>query len=236
MTARKEPEITAVSLKVYEEAGRDIFKALMAQKIPEEKAPLPESPSSLPRIRRLEKRRKKPMAETKDKERIGQESLYGTENLLGLVTDSFIDDVVKGAKRKQKKTQNLLYDSQLPAALAVSDEEAEFEIKGPRFVMYKTGRIFPIKGEEMSIGHSSKCDMVIPEERRPRTVSRNHAVCIVKDGRVFIKDDSTNGTYLSSTTKRPGGWMRIPKGNEVELIDRQFVKFATVTFQFIKGD
>lgn len=58
------------------------------------------------------------------------------------------------------------------------------------------------------------------EKQFDRYLSRNHAEIIFKGGKYFIKDNSTNGTWINEE--------RIPKGEEVELPKECILKLAWI--------
>jgi hypothetical protein len=58
------------------------------------------------------------------------------------------------------------------------------------------------------------------EKQFDRYLSRNHAKIIFKDGTYFVKDNSTNGTWINEE--------QIPKGEEVELPKECILKLAWI--------
>ncbi len=57
------------------------------------------------------------------------------------------------------------------------------------------GKVIPINADFMSIGRSSKCDVVLSD----KSISRKHVEILLTDGQVYIRDaGSSNGTYVNN--------------------------------------
>lgn len=82
----------------------------------------------------------------------------------------------------------------------------------------------PAPGEtrQIHIGRHSKHNTVIINDR---TVSREHAVLVQKDGRVYLRDNaSTGGTLIN--------WRRLKPGEELLLRHNDVVGFGEVVYEF----
>lgn len=83
------------------------------------------------------------------------------------------------------------------------------------FDIIKNGREFPQKRnyhfnmQNGTIGRASNCDFLLPDSQN--FISSNHASIEYKHGMYFIKDTSTNGTFLKSPYKR------LPKGMPIKI-------------------
>ena len=94
-----------------------------------------------------------------------------------------------------------------------------------------TDEIYRITSEKTVIGASSECDIILREEGK-RTISRNHAVLIYEGGKFFMRDISSNGTYLANLDDPLISFKRIPKGSQMEIESGQPVKFVHKCFIF----
>lgn len=101
-----------------------------------------------------------------------------------------------------------------------------------RLMELSTGEYFIISKAIFTIGISKKCDLVIKQSEKDHTVSRNHASIIIKNDTTYIRDTSSNGTFVGSSEDN---FFRLPKGNAVELKDGQYIKFADLVYKFEKG-
>ncbi len=71
-------------------------------------------------------------------------------------------------------------------------------VEGPALVVRagggRSGEVFPLQGEQTTVGRSPDCDIFLDDV----TVSRRHAVIGEKDGRFVVEDlGSLNGTFLN---------------------------------------
>src|SRR3954452_11554642 len=71
-------------------------------------------------------------------------------------------------------------------------------LEGPALVVRqgggRAGESFRPAGERTRIGRSPDCDIFLDDV----TVSRNHAVLVVRDGKYFVEDEgSLNGTFVN---------------------------------------
>ena len=107
----------------------------------------------------------------------------------------------------------------------------------PVLVNVSSGEISVIHKKEFTVGFSFKCDLKLRQpDPEHHTVSRLHATLLTKeDGRVYVRDESTNGTFIGTNPKKAESFFRLPKGNELEVKDGQYIKFADVLFSFRKG-
>ena len=79
---------------------------------------------------------------------------------------------------------------------------------------FEEGLVFPLEGEEITIGRGEDNDLTIPVAE----VSRHHAVLIRDDSGFMIKDlGSTNGTFIKR--KKIGGKYLLSAGDTVMLGD-----------------
>ncbi|MCF0150038.1 MAG: FHA domain-containing protein [Firmicutes bacterium] len=107
----------------------------------------------------------------------------------------------------------------------------------PCFISIAGGTVTPVKTKIFVAGFSPRCDLVIPQDPAAHTVSRFHAtVTAAADGRLYIKDESLNGTWFGTDPADPASFVRIPKGNDVELKHGRYVRFATVLYLFQQGE
>lgn len=90
----------------------------------------------------------------------------------------------------------------------------------------ETGRLFPV-GKALLIGSSPSCDVVIEDS----TVSRKHALIEEKDGKLYVTDCSTNGTYIAEG----GKFKRLPKGSIYEVKEGQSIRFSRKGFVLIRN-
>lgn len=107
----------------------------------------------------------------------------------------------------------------------------------PVLVNVASGEVAVIHKKLFTVGFSYKCDLKVRQpDPEHHTVSRLHATLVTRaDGRVYVRDESTNGTYIGTNPKKPESFFRLPKGNELEIKDGQYIKFADVLFVFRKG-
>lgn len=107
----------------------------------------------------------------------------------------------------------------------------------PVLVNVASGEIAVIRKKLFTVGFSYKCDLKVRQpDPEHHTVSRLHATLVTKaDGRVFVRDESTNGTYIGTNPKKAESFFRLPKGNELEIKDGQYIKFAEALYVFRKG-
>jgi FHA domain/zinc-ribbon domain len=90
-------------------------------------------------------------------------------------------------------------------------------VHGPALVVRagggRTGEVFPLDEERVTVGRSPDCGIFLDDV----TVSRKHAVLVARDNRFFIEDQgSLNGTFLNrkrieSTELRDGDELQIGK-------------------------
>lgn len=61
------------------------------------------------------------------------------------------------------------------------------------------GKIIPVSGHEFSIGRDPQCDLYLPSP----IVSRRHAMLLIRDGKVLLRDlASRNGTFVNGQLVR----------------------------------
>ena len=94
-----------------------------------------------------------------------------------------------------------------------SGVEIEYPTAPCRLVDPSTGREFPLKEGENSIGREST-DVLLADP----TVSRRHAVLTVEADKCWIEDlGSTNGTYVSGKQIQPGERVELSDGAELKV-------------------
>jgi len=96
----------------------------------------------------------------------------------------------------------------------MADREAEM----PRLVIIEpaghAGRVFPLSGTEMTIGHSDTADIVVEDPY----LSRRHALLSVNAGEVTVHDlNSTGGTFVNG--ERVDGPRVLRSGDQVRFAD-----------------
>jgi len=112
-----------------------------------------------------------------------------------------------------------------PTRVPGSEEAAESElvedIEGPRLILYEgkdIKEVYPIDKNEMLVGRSPECDIVIDD----RTVSRVHARISSKPERIVVEDlNSLNGTYINNDAVKRG-----------HIEDKDSVAFGNISFVF----
>ena len=113
-------------------------------------------------------------------------------------------------------------------ATSLLDEEYK-AAESAAFLIASDGKKIKIDVPVFKIGISKESDLVIVQDSKVHTVSRNHAVILTKNDSFYLKDLSSNGTFIGLN---PDNLFRIPKGNEVELKNNMLIKFAGVTYAF----
>ena len=96
----------------------------------------------------------------------------------------------------------------------MADREAEM----PRLVITEpaghAGKVFPLSGTEMTIGHSDTADIVVDDPY----LSRRHALLSVDGGEVTVHDlNSTSGTFVNE--ERVEGPRVLRSGDQVRFAD-----------------
>lgn len=134
----------------------------------------------------------------------------------------------KGAKTKEKAAEEAADDY---ATVLLEEPMAPAKKKSPTLTNKKTGEIISIKKTLFKIGCSQSCDLVIEQDAKSHTISRQHASIITKnDDSLYITDKSSNGTFICA--KKNGEYIRLPKDHEVELKNGTYIKFATEEFLY----
>ena len=112
---------------------------------------------------------------------------------------------------------------------ATSIIEEERKSLFAKLTSLSSGEVIDICKTVFTVGISISCDLVIDQTKENHTVSRNHATIIFKNDMFFIRDTSSNGTFTGNHLE---SLYRLPKGNEVELKNGQYVKFADQVYKF----
>lgn len=97
----------------------------------------------------------------------------------------------------------------------------------PLLVIYKgalAGTRWPLRGNSVTLGRASDCDIVLPE----RQISRYHARIEYDDGYVLRDLGSKNGTFVNSERVR-GQPYRLQDGDEISLA-------TTLQMGFVVGE
>lgn len=104
--------------------------------------------------------------------------------------------------------------------------DAAFYLEGNSEKIYITKPVFTIGIRETS-------DFVLLEDKRDHKASRHHATLYLKNDTCYVKDFSSNGTYIGD---REDDLYRLPKEIEVEVRSGQYIKFANKVFRFRKEE
>ena len=99
----------------------------------------------------------------------------------------------------------------------------------------ESGYKYLVKKETVLIGCQAECDIVIQESTACHTISRKHAYLTSKNGKIYIKDISSNGTYKITGEGPNLKAVRLKKGEEEEILPNQIVKFAAKAFKITRG-
>ncbi len=85
----------------------------------------------------------------------------------------------------------------------------------------------PGEARQIHIGRHSKNNTVVINDK---SISREHAVIIQKDGRLYLRDNaSTAGTYLN--------WRQLKPGEELLLRHNDLISFGEIVYEFrAKGE
>lgn len=81
-------------------------------------------------------------------------------------------------------------------------------------------------GDKITIGCGSASDIQLKNPTEVRAISRSHAEVILDHGKVYLKDISTNGTYLHMEDGEEA-YTRLKKGVPTEIKHGSLVKFAS---------
>ena len=111
--------------------------------------------------------------------------------------------------------------------------EDEPKSRGYKLVALESGQECAIKKPVFLIGcQKNACDLVIPQDVKNHVVSRKHAYILIKNDKAYVKDISSNGTYIGTEGMKDNEFYRLPKDTEVELKDRQVIKLANIKLMF----
>lgn len=92
-------------------------------------------------------------------------------------------------------------------------------------------KMFSITKDVTTIGSSTEADIIMLEHGQ-RTISRSHALLERKDGRFYLTDTSSNGTFIAKDDFGDITFYRLPKGEPVEIASGQTIKFAGKCMRF----
>ena len=109
----------------------------------------------------------------------------------------------------------------------------EEEEKASSFYLQdENGQKMDITKKYFLVGCGSMCDLVIKTDPEKHTISRRHAYIIIKNDTLYLKDVSSNGTFIGNPKDKE--MYKLPKDTEVEVREGQFIKFADVVYSFGK--
>lgn len=94
------------------------------------------------------------------------------------------------------------------------------------------GIIYDIKKKLTVIGCGIVADIKLQENQKVHTVSRTHAVIRFNRNKFTIQDNSSNGTFIGTIQNDEVTYIRIPKGETMEIVDGQLIRFADLAFAF----
>lgn len=106
----------------------------------------------------------------------------------------------------------------------------EAQVVSSFYLESNEGKVIDISKNYFLIGCGSECDFVIETDPVKHTISRKHAYIIIKNDTAFLKDMSSNGTFIGDSLSKD--FYRIPKDTEVEVRVGQFIKFSDKLFSF----
>lgn len=134
-------------------------------------------------------------------------------------------------KEAEKKELEAEKDAQKKASARESETDSP---KKPFFyLLSQKGEEIPAKILPASIGRSEACTVRIDG----RSISRVHALVTMEDGKFYLEDKSTAGSYLAAfdhgrpVIRRLG--KELPK--KTEITDGQVIQFATEIYTFVIG-
>ena len=99
----------------------------------------------------------------------------------------------------------------------------------------ESGEVVHIDRPVFTIGCKESCNFVLEDVKGDHVISRVHAAIYLKNDTAYIKDFSSNGTFLGDKDEEKKRFMRLPKETEVELKDGICVMFVNRRFVFEKG-
>lgn len=109
---------------------------------------------------------------------------------------------------------------------------------GPAILLVepRTGKPIAKVTKNAVIGCSKTCDIIIPADQKSHTMSRRHAELLFQDDVIYIKDISTNGTFLA-TVDEPTKFVRLTKDDPTPIKSDMIVKFAAkiLRLEYIEG-
>ena len=72
---------------------------------------------------------------------------------------------------------------------------------------------FPVDGRTFTIGRHPDCELRVGND----CVSRKHALGCWKDGQLWVRDQSSNGTFVNGERVAPERWVAVPNGSDLAL-------------------
>jgi len=143
--------------------------------------------------------------------------------------------IISAGEDEVEKRKTILKEigAATPDEYATSVLEEAAPISFAKLLDMQTGEYVEINKTVFTVGISNECDLVISQPEKKHTVSRTHASIIIKNDTIYIRDSSSNGTFVGNTEE---SFFRLPKGNAVELKNGQLIKFADVIYKFEKGE
>ena len=88
-------------------------------------------------------------------------------------------------------------------------------------LILRAGKTYELKTGEITIGRkdiNNNPDIDLVRYDKENIISRNHGIFFFKDGKVFFKDTSTNGTYVNGK--------RLLRNRKAELFNGNDIRFA----------
>ena len=128
----------------------------------------------------------------------------------------FKEDVKKETERNKvaERPKEPLYSEEKTTFLGAND-------KTPILKDLRTGDVYEVTSNPLTIGKSQTCNLVIAD----KVVSRHHAEVVQYGDKYFIKDlSSTNGTFINGN--------KLMADTDVELKDGQEIIFANKKFVY----
>lgn len=148
-------------------------------------------------------------------------------SITDLLSDSVTEKSAISAGRLEQETRELKVEAE--EYQKEDRKETGYAKEKKAYLTDLDNRItYPLERAENIIGCQDDCDIVIIEASERHTVSRKHAKITRKDGKFYLTDTSSNGTFI----ERGGEYLRLPRGEMVEIGDGEDIKFVNRHFRF----
>jgi pSer/pThr/pTyr-binding forkhead associated (FHA) protein len=100
------------------------------------------------------------------------------------------------------------------AASAVADAPTPKPPPAPAFFLQSPDGNETLVGHELRVGRDPSCQLVLADPK----ISRYHAVVLVKEGELFVRDEgSRNGTFVAGARLEAGHLAPLRPGDELRL-------------------